>query len=78
LPGSHRLRAMQATVRSFDPVSRSGTVLADDGVELPYDAEAFAAAGPRHLRIGQRVRLEVEGTGEAIRVHSLTIYTLPT
>jgi cold shock CspA family protein len=68
---------MQATVRSFDPVSRSGTVLADDGVELAYDAEAFATAGLRHLRIGQRVRLDVEGVGDATRVRSLTIYTLP-
>ena len=68
---------MQATVRSFDPETRSGTVLADDGVELAYDAEAFAAAGLRHLRIGQRVRLDVEGSDEATRVRSLTIYTLP-
>lgn len=68
--------AMQATVRSFDPQTRSGTVLLDDGVELPYDAESFAEAGLRHLRLGQRVRVELAGEGAAARVVSLGIYTL--
>ncbi|WP_020574796.1 cold-shock protein [Actinopolymorpha alba] len=67
---------MQATVRTFDPASRSGTILLDDGVELPFDANALSGTGLRHLRIGQRVRLEVEGEGARMRVRSLTIYTL--
>ncbi len=63
---------MQATVRSFDPGSRSGTVLLDDGVELPYDRDAFDPGGVRLLRVGQRVRIEVDGP----RVTFLTIATL--
>lgn len=64
---------MQATVRSFDPVTRSGTVLLDDGTELPYDRPAFDAGSVRLLRLGQRVRIEVDGP----RVAYLTIVTLP-
>ncbi|MGW0227522.1 hypothetical protein ACWDWO_04355 [Actinopolymorpha singaporensis] len=68
---------MQATVRTYDPGSRAGTVLADDGVELPYDATALPG-GLRHLRIGQRVQVELTAPDEpATRVRSLHIYTLP-
>ena len=55
-PRPGRFGAVQATVRSFDPVTRSGTVLLDDGVELAYDRPAFDAGGVRLLRVGQRVR----------------------
>ncbi len=68
---------MQGTVRSFDPETRSGTVLLDDGTELPYDATAFDASGLRLLRFGQRVRLRVAGEGAERRVTFLTIATLP-
>jgi hypothetical protein len=68
---------VQATVRDFDPVTRSGTVLLDDGVELPFDAVAFDAGGVRLLRVGQRVRIRVEGEPPACRVTFLTIATLP-
>jgi 2-phospho-L-lactate guanylyltransferase len=63
---------VQATVRSFDPDSRSGTVLLDDGSELPYDRDAFDAGGILLLRVGQRVRIEVDWP----RVTFLTIATL--
>jgi 2-phospho-L-lactate guanylyltransferase len=63
---------VQATVRSFDPATRSGSVLLDDGTELPYDRPAFDAGGIRLLRLGQRVRIEVDGP----RVTFLTIATL--
>ena len=64
---------MQATVRSFDPVTRSGSVLRDDGVELSFGAAAFDAGGLRLLRFGQRVRLRVDGP----RVLFLTLSTCP-
>ena len=63
---------MQATVRRFDPVTRSGTVLLDDGTELPYDDAAFTAGGVRLLRLGQRVRIEVADSA----VTFLTVATL--
>jgi len=70
---------VQATVSRFDAATRSGTVLLDDGVELPYDGDAFDAAGIRLLRLGQRVRIEVAGEAGSSgrRVVFLTIATLP-
>lgn len=67
---------MQATVSRFDAATRSGTVLLDDGVELPYDSDAFEAAGIRLLRLGQRVRIEVAQASAGRRVVFLTIATL--
>jgi 2-phospho-L-lactate guanylyltransferase len=68
------LGLMQGTVRSFDPATRGGTVLLDDGTELPYDAAAFDAGGLRLARIGQRVALRADGQG---RITALTLATLP-
>ncbi|HEY9351144.1 MAG TPA: hypothetical protein VIP75_10660 [Acidothermales bacterium] len=75
---------MHATVRSFVPATRSGTVLLDDGVELPFDAVAFDAGGVRLLRVGQRVRLRFQRPAQigevaeaAPRIVFLTIATLP-
>lgn len=51
---------VQATVRRFDPASRSGDVLLDDGTLLPYGADAFDRSGLRLLRLGQRVRILVD------------------
>ena len=70
---------MQATVRTFDAATRSGSVLLDDGVELPYDDRAFDAGGLRLLRVGQRVRVTVAGDEQAggRRVTFLTVATLP-
>jgi hypothetical protein len=57
---------MQATSYTYDPETRTGSVLLDDGTPLPFDAAAFDAGGLRLLRPGQRVRIEVEngGTGD--------------
>lgn len=34
---------MQATAYTYDPESRSGQVLLDDGTPVPFDAAAFDA-----------------------------------
>jgi 2-phospho-L-lactate guanylyltransferase len=64
---------MQATVRRFDPRTRSGDVLLDDGSVLGFPARAFDASGLRLLRLGQRVRLELADDGT---ISFLTIATL--
>ena len=46
----------QGTIRSFDPGSRSGSLLVDGLVELTFDGRAMQPSGLRELRIGQRVR----------------------
>jgi len=67
---------MQATVSSFDPHARAGSVLLDDGVELPFGPHALTGSGLRLLRPGQRVRLETTGQGAHLEVHRLQIVTL--
>jgi 2-phospho-L-lactate guanylyltransferase len=65
---------MQATVRTFDPRTRSGEVLLDDGRAMPFPARAFDASGLLLLRLGQRVRLRLDADGA---IDFLTIATLP-
>jgi 2-phospho-L-lactate guanylyltransferase len=64
----------QGTVRDFDPDTRAGRILLDDGTELTFDAPAFAAGGLRLLRSGQRVRFDRDEAGQVTRV---TLLTLP-
>ncbi|MER7835159.1 hypothetical protein ABTY98_04420 [Streptomyces sp. NPDC096040] len=66
---------MQATAYTYDPDSRSGQVLLDDGTPVPFDGAAFEAGGLRLLRPGQRVRIETEGTGDDLRVTLVTLQT---
>lgn len=67
---------MQATSYTYDPETRSGSVLLDDGTPLDFDAAAFDAGGLRLLRSGQRVRIETEGEGDARRITLVTLQTL--
>jgi cold shock CspA family protein len=67
---------VQATVSSFDPTTRAGAVLLDDGVELRFGPDALTGSGLRLLRPGQRVRLQTSGEGAALEVRALQILTL--
>lgn len=64
------MRRVQATVRAWDPLTRAGTLLLDDGSALDFPGEAVQV---RALRPGQRVRLQIEDD----RVTALTIGTQP-
>ncbi|HET9517532.1 MAG TPA: cold-shock protein [Actinoplanes sp.] len=59
---------MQGTVATFDPYTHTGTLLLDDGTELPIAAGAFQRSGLRLLRLGQRVSIERGGDGAITRV----------
>jgi 2-phospho-L-lactate guanylyltransferase len=59
---------MQGTVATFDADTGAGTVLLDDGTQVAFDGAAFARSGLRLLRMGQRVRLERDGTGRIVEV----------
>jgi len=59
---------VQGTVATFDAGSRSGTLLLDDGRELAFPPEAFAASGLRLLRLGQRVQVTRDEAGTVTRV----------
>ena len=65
---------MQATVRSFDPATRSGSVFLDDGTVAGFGRAAFAASGLRLLRPGQRIAIGCDPGGAIV---SLTLATLP-
>jgi len=65
---------MQGTVSEFDPQTRAGAVLLDDGTMVRFSPAAFAAGGLRLLRLGQRLRLERDERGEVVRV---TLPTMP-
>lgn len=59
---------MQGTVATFDPQTHTGTLLLDDGSEMPFPAEAFHASGLRLLRLGQRVAVEAGADGRVVKV----------
>jgi hypothetical protein len=65
---------MQATVRGFDPATRSGTVFLDDGTVVAFGPGAFAASGLRLLRRGQRVAIGCDADGAIV---SLALATFP-
>lgn len=67
---------MQATVATYDPSTSAGSVLLDDGVELPFGPEALEGSGLRLLRPGQRVRLETAGDGAVTEILRLQVITL--
>lgn len=66
----------QGTIKTFDNQTRSGTLVLDDLTELTYDTGTFAASRLMELRIGQRVRFEVQGAGDDRQVTDLQIVSL--
>ena len=75
-PTQEERRMPQGTVKHFDVETGTGTVLLDDQDELPIDAETFAASGLIELRLGQRVRFDIETDGDIRRVRDLNIVSL--
>jgi hypothetical protein len=69
-----KVSPLQATVRSFDALSRSGSVFLDDGTVLAFGGEAFDRSGLRLLRPGQRVTLRRRADGT---ITALTLSTFP-
>jgi cold shock CspA family protein len=53
---------MQASVHRYDDNDGSGSVLLDDGREIPFDGEVMDASGLRLLRPGQRVSIEMSAS----------------
>ena len=47
----------------YDGETFSGAVLTDTVIELPFTVHAVADTPVRHLRVGQRVRIETAGSG---------------
>ncbi|MGW1339825.1 hypothetical protein ACWCOV_02130 [Kribbella sp. NPDC002412] len=66
---------MQGTVSRYDTESFAGAVLTDTGIELPFTVHAVADTPVRHLRVGQRVRLETSGSGAGLTVTKVDFIT---
>ncbi len=64
----------QATVKSYDSLTRTGALVADDGVtEYPIDDEALDSSMFRFLRPGQRVTFDWVEVGGERKVRDLRI-----
>jgi cold shock CspA family protein len=55
---------VQGTIKHYDEVGRTGVLLTDDRAEISIDDRSLADASIRSLRIGQRVRFELERTDD--------------
>ena len=66
---------MQGTVSRYDCATFSGAVLTDTGIELPFTVHAVADTPVRHLRVGQRVRLETTGSGAGLTITKVEFAT---
>lgn len=62
--GRATVPGVQATIHRIAD-DGSGSALLDDGVEVRLPRDAAALSGLRHLRIGQRVSIELDDTGIA-------------
>jgi cold shock CspA family protein len=51
---------MQGTIKQYDEKGRTGLLLMDDRTEVSIDDRSLGDAFIHNLRIGQRVRFEVE------------------
>lgn len=62
------LRRMQASVHTFDEATGAGSALLDDGLEVRFSPEVFAASALRHLRVGQRLSIDLAADTEISRL----------
>ncbi len=53
------LPPMQGSVHTFDETTGAGSALLDDGREVGFTGEVFAASALRRLRVGQRLSLDL-------------------
>jgi hypothetical protein len=66
---------MQGTVSRYDLDTFSGSVLTDTGIELPFTVHAVSDTPVRHLRVGQRVRLQTTGSGAGLAIEKVEFAT---
>jgi 2-phospho-L-lactate/phosphoenolpyruvate guanylyltransferase len=67
---------VQATVHRFDAATRSGSVVTDQGLLVPFDADVFGDSRLRHVRTGQRLTVTIEGEGREVRVVAMSLGTV--
>jgi 2-phospho-L-lactate guanylyltransferase len=65
----------QGTIKDFEDGERTGTLLLDDGSEIAIDATSLEGSDVRTLRIGQRVKFEIEDRDGSRFARSLKLVT---
>ena len=64
----------QATVKSYDSITRTGVLVGDDGeTEWSIEPESLEGGMFRFLRPGQRVTFDLRGEGDSKKVANLRI-----
>lgn len=66
---------MQGTIKSYDTSTHTGSLLTDNRTEIAIDERSVADPAIRFLRIGQRVRFEVEQSDGGGVARSLNLVT---
>lgn len=66
----------QGTVKDFQTTTKTGSIMTDAQVELPIDRETFMDSGLLELRLGQRVRFELEEVDGDERVRNLRLISI--
>ena len=66
----------QGTIKHYDAQGQTGSVLMDDHTEVQIDAMSTLDSGLRTLRLGQRVRFDVEEQDGALVARRLRILTV--
>jgi cold shock CspA family protein len=57
----------QGTIKDYDPSSKQGSLLMEDGAEIAIDAGSIGDDAIRTLRLGQRVRFDIaQESGHAV------------
>ena len=65
----------QGTIKDFDEARRVGTLLLDDRTEIAIDPGSIEGSGILTLRIGQRVKFEVDDVEGTRVARSLRVVT---
>ena len=65
----------QGTIKDFDEAKRVGTLLLDDRTEIAIDPGSIEGSGILTLRIGQRVKFEVEDVEGSRVARALRVVT---
>ena len=66
---------MQGTIKDFDEATRTGSLLTDDRTEVAIDGRSGDQERYRMLRVGQRVRFDVEEVDGRQVARSLRLVT---
>ena len=65
----------QGTIKEYDQEGKTGTLLMDDRREVAIDGGSIGDPAIRTLRLGQRVKFDLDETGGAPVARDLRIVT---